>query len=66
MPQHTVPDKKGRTVGTPNKVDEQPESHAEWENKPLPKGHTLYNSIYLTVFKGGNYRGGEQISGCQV
>jgi hypothetical protein len=29
----------------------------------IPKGCILYNSIYITVLKGQNYRSGEKISG---
>lgn len=33
--------------------------------KKLSKGHTLYDSIYLTFLKGQNYRAGEEIRGCR-
>ena len=39
--------KKEWTTNIHNNLDESPGNHAEWK-KPIPEGHLLYDSSYVT------------------
>lgn len=43
-------------------LDESPGNHAKWR-QPIPNGHILYDSIFITLLEWQHYRNREQIGG---
>lgn len=55
--------KKEQITDTHNHVDESPGNYAEWK-QPIPLGHILYDSIYVTFLRRQNWNG-DTIGSCE-